>query len=338
MGRSFKMSWWLAPGLLLVTAATTYAVAFDALHTSHHYVLTDAATGDCPTGWSLITSEDKCKKSGINSAKTSKTCQWGAAASTSDSNFRGSDDHGARPHGCWQSSSADGCVYWNPNAAAAVATSTHGRSICAESGKCGPYGCSHRAEYTDRAKDFAKQLASISSTYTGYKSVYDAANALKLATARAVGANEAARAVGEITSMTTPTANATIGGYQFHTHGTNAGGQACEMKVNTGIQICIPCDSGRTRRVGSTTSGVVGGSSACTFGIAMVAVDIVSVNTTNECSRWFLYADAQVRSIATSWQANWIYDRLPPIGKLYVTAQSSTCVSTANIYRHCCLA
>merc|ERR1711865_1215345 len=250
----------LAVALLAVAVFDAHA-----LHASSYAKVNSA--GVCPTGWSLITSEAKCKAFGINSATHNpKTCQWGAAANTPHSNFRASTDFGARPHGCWQATSADGCVYWNPNAADAVATFASGRSICAESSPCGPYGCSHRAEYTDRSSTFATQLASFSSSVTADSDIYAAAGALTTA-AKAVATP--ALAAGAITSMTTPIANTTDGGYKFQTHGTNAAGHACQLTVEAGIQICIPCDVGRTRRVGTT----VGGSSDCPFGIALVAVD-----------------------------------------------------------------
>ena len=117
-----------------------------------------------------------------------------------------------------------------------------------------------------------------------------------------------ARAAGKVTSSTAPAANATIGGHTVLLHNKNALGQACSLNVRVGMQICIPCF-----RVNNT----------CPHGIALITVDVSLVVTSNDCSRWFLYADATVRSLSTSWRASWIYDRLPPLGHLYVKEQNT---------------
>jgi len=100
-------------------------------------------SGDCPTGYSQISTETQCRAAaaysvshdlGITSG-SGKSCQWDEAASSTNSNYRTTSDPawGGRPRGCWQSSGSDGCVYWNPNAND-LATWGSSRSICQPQG------------------------------------------------------------------------------------------------------------------------------------------------------------------------------------------------------------
>lgn len=324
--------------VLLAVAVIDFSSAAFTFDRSGKFVKTNDA-GACPTGWSLITSEAKCKQAGKSSATAagSKTCTYGDAATSTNSNFRASTNFGARPQGCWQSGDADGCVYWNPSTDDAVATFGTGRSICEESSQCTPYGCSHRVEYSDRSADFVPQIASFSmkdvTTVTNANPQWQVINGALYSSAESfineakTGDPNRQRQTGQITSMTTPAANTNTGGYEFVTNGINAAGEACAMAVRVGIQMCITCneEDGWSRRGG--------GSSGCPLGVAMVGLEIENVqeaDSTADCSRWFLYADAHVRTIATAWRANWIYDRLPPAGSQYVHAHTAACGSTGS--------
>ena len=305
---SLSLAW-----ILLAVAALTRIDAFNGTQFSK----TDNA-GSCSAGHSLISSEGQCKTAGIRNAATAgKTCTWGDAATSTDSNFRGSTDYGARPHGCWQSQGTDGCVYWNPNKDDAVVSETVGLSICAKN--CNAFSCGENwAEYTDRSEGFAKQLANKDGDYI--KSTHDKAG-LFMDDVKGI------RTAGNITSTTTPTA-ATNGGYKFKTHGTNANGEACGMNVRTGMQICIPCKTGWSRRGGGTSD--------CPWGNTIIGLEVIAVNSTVDCSRWFLYADAEVRTVASGWRANWIYDRLPPLGSEYLIANGESVTTCTLPARNAC--
>lgn len=296
--------------ILLAVAAITRTDAFNGAQFSK----TDNA-GSCSAGHSLISSEDQCKVAGIRDAATaSKTCTWDAAETSTDSNFRGSTDYGARPHGCWKSEGTDGCVYWNPNKDDAVVSAV-GLSICAKN--CDAFNCSDWAEYVDRSASFARQLANKDGPSKQMVDTHTQAGSF-------IQAVKGARTSGVITSTTTPIA-ATNGGYKFETHGTNAAGEACAMLVRTGMKICVPCKTGWSRRGG--------GNSNCRWGNAMIGLEVSAVESTVDCSRWFLYADAQVRTVATGWRANWISDRIPPLGARYVAAVSGSCGDVEDV---CC--
>jgi len=96
-------------------------------------------SGDCPTGYSQISTETQCRAAAAHSvshdlgitSSSGKSCQWGEARSSTNSNYR-MTSWGGRPRGCWQDSGSNGCVYWNPNAND-LATWGSSRSICVKS-------------------------------------------------------------------------------------------------------------------------------------------------------------------------------------------------------------